>query len=119
MVYDVDGRGKIDSATQMFGVATFTMFWENGYDALSTLDDNHDGRIAGAELAHLAIWRDANGNGVSEQGEVRPLADYNIRQLGCDYQMGDDGVLYSPRGVVFSDGTDRPTFDIVVQFRGE
>ena len=115
LVYDVDGRGKISSASQMFGSVTFMMFWENGYDALSSLDDNHDGRIAGAELAHLAIWHDANGNGVSEKGEVRPLADYSIRQLGCDHRLGDDGVLYSPHGVIFSDGTHRPTFDVILQ----
>jgi hypothetical protein len=117
LVYDVNGHGQIDSATQLFGSATFMMFWENGYDALSSLDDNQDGKIEAAELTHLAIWRDANSNGISEQGEVKPLAYYNIRQLRCDYKRDNNGILFSPSGVVFADGSHRPTFDIIVEPR--
>ena len=119
LVFDVEGQGQIDSATQLFGNATFMMFWENGYDALSSLDDNHDGTIEKTELTHLAIWHDANSNGISESGEVRPLAYYNIRQLRCDYKRDNDDILVSPRGVVFADGSHRQTFDIVVEPRNQ
>lgn len=116
LVYDAQGDGRITSATQMFGSATFMLFWENGYDALATLDDNADGRLAGAELARLALWHDANANGVSEPGEVRSLAEHRIKSLDCGYQWAS-GHWQSPQGVVFADGSSRPTFDIILEPR--
>ena len=74
LVYDDDGTGRITSALQWFGSVTFWLFWNNGYDALAALDDNGDGELRDAELSKLAIWRDANQNGVSERGEVQRRA---------------------------------------------
>src|SRR5262249_1783914 len=68
LVYDGDGSGRITSPLQWFGGVTFWLFWPNGYEALAALDDNHDTELRGGELAHLAIWNDANGNGISEPG---------------------------------------------------
>lgn len=74
-MFDGDGKGRINSVLQLFGNVTFWMFWRNGYEAMRALDDNGDGSPAGGELAGLGPWRDENGNGVSERGEVRALAD--------------------------------------------
>ena len=115
LVYDAAGSGRIDSATQLFGNVTFMMFWRNGYEALATLDDNDDGVVAGRELYHLAIWRDVNGNGVSESGEVYSLSSYGIRELQFTATTNEEGVLLCPQGVVFADGSTRPTFDVVVE----
>ena len=92
----------------------------NGYEPLRALDDNGDGELRGAELRHLAIWRDRNQNGVSEKGEVRPLAEYGIAALACAYEAGDgvDVAAYSLRGVVFADGTTRPTYDVILRSIG-
>src|SRR5947207_743214 len=78
LVFDPDGSGRITSGLQMFGNVTFWIFWRDGYDALSALDDNGDGVLSGRELRGLALWQDRNGNGVSEPGEVRPVADFGI-----------------------------------------
>ena len=115
LVYDATGSGRIESATQLFGNVTFMMFWRNGYEALATLDDNGNGVIQGQELRHLAIWRDGNENGVSEPGEVRSLSNYGIRELRCAATTNHEGVLFSPNGGVFADGSTRPTFDVVIE----
>ena len=115
LVYDHSGRGRIESATQLFGNVTFMMFWRNGYEALATLDDDGDGVVAGRELRNLALWRDANGNGVSESGEVASLSNYGIRTLHFAATTNEQGVLFCPNGVVFADGSTRPTFDVVVE----
>ena len=70
LVYDQKGDGQVASALQLFGSVTFWLFWNNGYEALATLDDNADGRLSGEELQHLALWRDANGKGVRDNGEI-------------------------------------------------
>jgi tetratricopeptide (TPR) repeat protein len=117
LVHDPKASGKITSALQMFGNVTFWMFWDNGYEALAALDDNHDGKLAGAELVGLALWHDANGNGISDPGEVKPLADYGIVSVSCQFTRDashPDKIAYSPAGVTFKDGSTRPTFDLVL-----
>jgi tetratricopeptide (TPR) repeat protein len=117
LVYDQQGTGKITSALQMLGNVTFMLFWENGYRALASLDDNWDGELAGAELEHLAIWQDANGNGQSEPDEVKPLAEWEIVAVNCNGRMRHDVeevAAYAPRGVRFADGHYRLTYDIML-----
>ena len=120
LVYDADGDGRITSALQLFGTVTFWLFWENGYHALGALDDDADGELRGAELAHLAIWQDANQNGVSEPGEVKPLSAHGIVALSSRSEKGSDASLaaYAPRGASFADGTSRPTFDVILRSSG-
>src|SRR5262249_19661951 len=65
---------KITSGLQLFGNVSFWCFWENGYEALRSLDDNGDGMLTDKELDGLAIWHDANGDGICQPGEVRPLS---------------------------------------------
>ncbi len=108
------------SGLQLFGNVSFWLFWDNGYEALSALDDNGDGQLTGKELDGLAIWHDANGNGICDPGEVRPLSDYGIVALSCRYERDPahpDRICFSPRGVVFADGSTRPSFDLVLKSR--
>jgi hypothetical protein len=70
----------------MFGNVTFWLFWETGYDALTSLDDNGDGVLTGDDLKGLAIWHDANGNGICDPGEVKPLSEYGIVALSCRFE---------------------------------
>src|SRR5262249_44857897 len=117
LVYDPQRSGKVTSALQMFGNVTFWMFWETGYDALAALDDNRDGQLSGAELAGLALWHDANGNGVCDPGEVKPLSAYGIVAISCKFQRDPqhpDRIAFAKVGVIFQDGRTRPTFDLVL-----
>jgi tetratricopeptide (TPR) repeat protein len=123
LVFDSRQTRQIQSGLQLFGSVTFWLFWDNGYEALRSLDDDGDGRLRGRELTGLAIWRDANRNGISEPGEVTPLAAWDIVELSCEAAgpgPDDDPKLVtalSPAGVRFADGTTRPTYDIVLQRR--
>jgi hypothetical protein len=116
LVYDQIGRGEIRSALRFFGNVTFWMFWENGYDAMRALDDDSDGRLSGAELMHLGLWRDVNSNGISERGEVQSLSAYDIVSLSYEYALMDDAdnTPYVSRGVAFRDGSTRPTWDVLL-----
>jgi hypothetical protein len=83
LVFDRDGHGQITSARQMFGDVTFWIFWRDGYEALRSLDDDQDGVLQGSELCGIALWHDRNGNGISEPGEVRPVAECGIVSISC------------------------------------
>jgi hypothetical protein len=120
LVYDPAGRGEVDSALQLFGSVTFWLFWEHGYAALSVLDDDGDGRLTGDELRSLALWRDVNGNGKPDPGEVRPLAEHGIVALSCRHEPDEshpDRIAFSRSGVTFRGGHTRPTFDLVLKPR--
>ena len=117
LVNDPHHTGKVTSALQFFGNVTFWMFWENGYQALAALDDDRDGMLTGKELDGLAIWQDLNHNGISDPCEVKPLAEWGIVGLSCGYVTDTthpDRIAYSPRGVFFRDGSNRPTYDIIL-----
>jgi hypothetical protein len=117
LVHDPKRTGKVDSALQMFGGVTFWLFWETGYDALAALDDNGDGVLSGKELDGLALWHDANGNGVCDPGEVKPLSEYGIVALSVKYERDPshpDKIAFAKVGVTFKDGRTRPTFDLVL-----
>jgi tetratricopeptide (TPR) repeat protein len=117
LVYDADGRGEITSALQLFGNVTFWLFWENGYNALSALDDDDDGELAGRELNHIRIWHDRDADGVSDSSEVRPPSSYGIVALSCDFVTGDGSrfAAVSPKGARLSNGRTRPTYDVILR----
>lgn len=119
LVYDPRATGKVTSALQMFGSVTFWMFWEDGYQALSALDNDGDGLLKGKELAGLAIWHDANGDGTCDKGEVRSLSEYGIVSLSCRKDGGTPKgcAAWSRAGVTFENGKTRPTFDLILQRR--
>lgn len=114
LVYDKGDSGQISSALQMFGNVTFWMFWEDGYAAMAALDDNADGRLRGRELRHLALWHDRNQNGVSDPGEVKPLADHGIVELDCTAPTDPATMPYKANGATFADGSTQPTCDVIL-----
>lgn len=110
LVWDPDRTGQIISGRQLFGSVTWWMFWRNGYEPLAALDDNRDGVLSGPELKGIAVWRDANSNGIADPGEVVPVEDLGIVEIAVKPQQMD-GTLLRHGGIKLSDGTSLTTFD--------
>jgi hypothetical protein len=115
LVYDPLHRGEITSATQLFGDWTFggKQFaslaigseaagtkWENGYEPLKTLDRNKDGMLSGAELEPLGLWFDRNRDGVSQQGEVKTVAETGVTKIFVSPDRRDElsGAVHAKLG---------------------
>jgi hypothetical protein len=111
LVWDPNRRAAIRSGFDMLGERTWSVFWSDGFEALRALDDDRNGELAGAELGGLALWRDANGDGVSQPEEVRPLADHNIAALTVRGRLTRPGLITAPAGVRFENGRTRPLYD--------
>lgn len=79
LVRDVNGNGRIDDLSEMFGNAT-----KSGFDMLAGFDTNHDGSITAADAVYatLKVWQDKNQNGVTDSGELKSLADLGIVAIG-------------------------------------
>lgn len=61
-----------------------------------------------------------HSNGVSEPGEVRPLAEHGIVALSVGYRHDPDHpdrIAFVPDGARFRDGSVRPTFDVILKQR--
>ena len=78
LVFDPEGKRTVTEATQLFGNHTFGKSWAHGYQALATLDKNSNGKVSGDELKPLALWFDANRNGISEPGEVKGVTESGV-----------------------------------------
>lgn len=109
-----NGAEAIDSGLQMFGQNTFWVFWRDGYEALSALDDDRDGVLKGSELRGLALWQDSNYDGVCSEDEVLALQAFGIHELSCRARKHENGMPFSPGGAVFADGRQGDTIDWIV-----
>lgn len=82
LVIDRDGDGAITGASEI----SFLSEKENAksaWDGLSVLDNTRDGKIntSDARFGELRIWQDSNANGVTDQGELKSLADLGITEI--------------------------------------
>ena len=79
---DVNGNGNIDDASELFSSHTDSTS-RSGFEALAKLDTNSNGLVDAldADFGSLLVWQDLNGDGQSQDGELLPLAEYNITAL--------------------------------------
>jgi hypothetical protein len=86
LVRDLNGDGKITSGRELFGNHTVLKSGKqaaNGFEALKDLDSNTDGLVddKDAGFASLRVWKDANGNGLTVEGELLTLAQASNQAL--------------------------------------
>ncbi len=95
LALDRDGNGQIDNGGELFG-DTFSLAGlraGDGFEALGLLDraengGNGDGRVDAADRLYgkLLLWTDANGDGVSQAGELRSLKQAGVKALELRYE---------------------------------
>ena len=81
LVRDSNSNGVVDGVGELFG-DTLT----DGYTALRAFDSNGDNRIDANDVnfSQLRVWRDLNGDGVSQAGELATLSSLGIASLGLE-----------------------------------
>lgn len=73
--------GKVD-ANNLFGNAGG---YDTGYEKLSLLDKDEDGKLSGDELKTLSVWQDKNGNAKVDSGEIKSVVDLEITQINVKH----------------------------------
>ena len=83
LAIDSNGNGKIDSISELFGGNEKG----TGFAKLSSFDSNGDGVVDARDdrFAELRIWRDANSNGVTDDGELLSMHDAGVSSLTVSY----------------------------------
>ncbi|CDZ56241.1 T1SS-143 repeat domain-containing protein [Neorhizobium galegae] len=111
LAFDVDGNGKIDNGSEIFTPNFAGGAHAGGVAALSTLDVNNDGKIDASDTGFdkLLVWQDANGDGVSDEGELKGLNDYGITGISLDADSAEgyiDGqALFAEGSFTYADGS--------------
>lgn len=74
LALDLNGNGKIDTKSELF---TDTDEAKNGFEALKQYDNNKDSKIDAKDevFAKLILWKDENGNGESENREMKKASE--------------------------------------------
>lgn len=122
LVHDRDGDGRISSGAELFGNNTPLANGQlaaNGFEALAEYDNNGDGVIDAqdASYASLQVWRDLNGNGLSDVGELQSLAEAGVASINVGYTASNhvDAHGHEHRQVatiVLADGTASTAADV-------
>ena len=115
LALDKNGNSRIDDVTELFGSYT-----GSGLGDLAQYDLNADGKIdsADAVFSKLRVWQDANGDGVTDAGELQSLSQLGIASISLNGQAVN-GV--TPQGTEIrtystftrTDGTTSGVYDAV------
>lgn len=111
LVWDPQQTGNIRDGRQLFGSVTWWISWDNGYQPLAALDNDHDGWLTGKELTGLSVWQDRNSNGRSDDGEVVPVGLLKIRRIAARPDTRRDNVPVNTVGIELESGRSVPTYD--------
>ncbi len=89
LVRDINSDGTINSGAELFGDSTKLANGtnaKNGFAALSDLDSNGDGKVDSNDtnFNELKVWKDINGDGVSQASELFSLNDVGIQSLNVN-----------------------------------
>ncbi len=122
LVWDRNQNGQIDSGGELFGDSTLKQNGQlavDGFDALTDLDANQDGRVDALDLhfGHLRVWRDINTNGILDGGELLTLESLGITGFSTakteNYQILPDGNRIADLGTYFrQDGSSATMGDV-------
>lgn len=83
LAIDRDGDGKITSGKEIAFIGDKSGS-QTDLEGLAAFDTNGDGLFSAADRdwSSFGVWRDANGNGVTDAGEFRLLDDLGITSIG-------------------------------------
>ena len=89
LAYDANEDGKVNDGTELMNTTgvdgtqdKYTSGWEKASDLFDT---NKDGVIMGDELNDVKIWVDANGDGITDTGELKTAKDAGISYIDANY----------------------------------
>ena len=112
LINNKDGNAKNDmDGNRLFGDEGGK--YQNGYEKLSLLDINHDGKLTGDELDGLNLWID-DGDAKVEEGELQTLAELGITSIDTKMKevLDENGKIHMQSTASKDDGSNIMSEDI-------
>jgi len=107
---------------RLVGPGGLDIVYESGFDKLAALDFNQDGVIDSVDTFYnqLVVWRDLDGDGTSDEGELFGLAESGIASISLTAVRGDvpiaDSIISDTGSYVGTDGVTREVSDVWFRF---
>ena len=114
LAVDRNGNGAIDDISELFGSAT-----QSGFDVLRAFDTNNDGKVNAQDsgFGTLKIWRDLDGDGISDAGELQSVTQAGITSIGVTGTSASTNIggnqIVKTGSVTFSDGAVRQSAEVL------
>ncbi|MEN0001477.1 MAG: calcium-binding protein, partial [Pseudomonadota bacterium] len=111
LAVDTNGDGLIENGTEIFSEVFEGGSYANSVEALRTLDSNGDGTIdaSDARFDEIKVWQDTDSDGVTDDGELKTLAEHGIVSIGLDSTATDQSVngnaVFAEGAFIKSDGS--------------
>ena len=92
-------------------------------DGLWAFDNDGDGALTAQDtsFARFLMWRDANGNGLSDAGETQSLSDADVTSFQLegstvrpDFAAGSGNEVLGATTIDFADGSQRAVYDVAL-----
>lgn len=120
LALDLNGNGKIDDGTELFGNFTVVNGEVPGdaYRALRLYDENNDNIIDDRDsiFEELLIWVDANSNGKSSRKELMSLSELEIASISLenvlDVEVQNRNFLVKRGSFTLENGESRSMDDV-------
>jgi len=124
LVIDRDGDGRITTASEL-GFLADKPGARSSLDALAALDSNRDGKLdaTDARFGELKLWVDADGDGVTDSGELKSLADHGIASIslsaqGVEQQAGiGSNLITATTTFTRTDGSTGTVGDVALSYK--
>jgi Ca2+-binding RTX toxin-like protein len=123
LAFDRNGDGTINAADELSFVGDKAGA-KSDLDGLSAFDTNEDGIFSSSDekFAQFQVWRDKNGNGKSDAGELMTLADTGIASINLagtavnqNWGWGDNLVI-NTGSFTKTDGSEHAFSDIALNY---
>lgn len=124
LAYDANGDGKINSADE-FSFAAYKHGAQTDLEGLQAFDSNNDGIFSSADdkWASFGVWRDANQNGQTDEGELQTLNQLGVQSVSLSsdglFQIIDGQTVHGMGTVTMSDGSTRQLADVTLKYTND
>lgn len=124
LAYDANGDGQVSASSEVSFVGDVPNA-RTGFQGLEAFDTNRDGQLTADDVpfARFLLWRDANGNGISDAGETQTLKDAGITGVDLAGSVvrpslaGDTGnTVLGATSISFADGSTKAAYDVALGF---
>lgn len=117
LAIDKNENGKIDNQSEMFGSTEKT-----GVEELRELDTNGDGIINAqdSDFNKIRLWQDLNENGVTDEGELKTLAEAGIESIYTSAykinSLNNNNIITEKATIQYTDGSTKDLYDVATQY---
>lgn len=122
LAFDANGSGTVDQTSEL-ALRQWTPGAQTDLQGLRAFDTNHDGALDAGDqdFGRFDVWRDSNGNGVSDPGELSSLVESGVSAIslasdGVQSRLPGGSTIYGQGSFTRTDGSSGRLADVALAF---